>query len=96
MIIAIDATGAASLREPDNFKEFKVVCAYPGGEAPARAVGRLEAEHLWVDRSWLLDAGRPQDAGWRAGFDAMVGFAERHGWVDPATGAIRAHIERAA
>jgi hypothetical protein len=40
--------------------------------------------------------GRPDDAKWLAGFEAMLDYASSHGWVDPATNNIRAHVEYAS
>jgi hypothetical protein len=56
---------------------------------------RLESDaQAWIDEAWLRRAGG-FDAGPRAArFSEMVEYARRHGWVDAATGAIAAHVER--
>ena len=39
--------------------------------------------------------GKPQPAEWIAAFDAMLEKVKKYGFVDEATGNVRAHIERA-
>jgi hypothetical protein len=50
----------------------------------------------WVDASAVpkLMPDAPT-AEWRASFDAMLRAARKFGWIDEATGRVRAHIERA-
>lgn len=100
MIIRVTREGGARLEAPEDLKRFKLVAEGDlAGEALARALGeagRVEGEHAWISQDWLRRAsGRVGDADWLRGFEGMVGFARRQGWVDAATGAIRAHIERA-
>lgn len=42
--------------------------------------------------SWLRARGTAA-SGWLQQFEAMVGFARKHGWWDSERSAIRAHIE---
>ncbi len=99
MIISIDPAGAATLDDIDNFKAFKVAAAC-GANRLAEALtrlGRLDTnDHAWISRNWLLAQGRPGDDTWLAGFRAMEQYASAHGWVDPATDSLRAHIEYAS
>lgn len=71
------------LKEPEDFKAFKVVVR--------------EAEHAWVSPERVAelaaDAGASQT--WGAEFAAMVDFARSKGWVRD-DGAIRAHVEQAS
>jgi hypothetical protein len=52
-------------------------------------------EQAWVSQEWLRGAGGYL-AGSAAGsaFEAMVSAAARHGWIDPDSGDVAAHIER--
>jgi hypothetical protein len=99
MIVSIDRAGVATLDDIDNFKAFKVAASC-GADAVAQALtpfGRLDAEgRAWISGAWLLEKGRPDDAKWLAGFGAMQDYARAHGWVDPATDRIRAHVEYAS
>jgi hypothetical protein len=99
MIISVDLAGTATLEEVDNFKAFKVA-ANCDAHALAKALtglGRLDADgNAWISRPWLLAKGRPDDAKWLAGFNAMQDYASVHGWVDQATDSIRAHVEFAS
>ncbi len=82
------------LEDIDNFRALKVVVA--AGVQPALdTVGRVDGDHVWLDRAWLEAHGRPADPDWAKGFAAMIGYAEKSGWVDNA-GAIRAHIDTPA
>jgi hypothetical protein len=99
MIIKIDPAGAATLQDIDNFRAFNVTagCGAPDLVQALAALGRLDADgNAWISRAWLLSMGRPDDAKWLAGFDAMLDYARSHGWVDPATNNIRAHVEYAS
>lgn len=82
-----------------DFKRFSVAvpaAAEDGMDALVAPIGdRAEdGAHVWV-RPDAIRALTPHagETAWAAGFDAMVGFAERSGWTD-AAGRIRAHIER--
>jgi len=79
------------LADIDNFRALKVVVG--GGEMPPLdSVGRVDGDHVWLDRGWLETHGRPADPDWARAFAGMIGYAEKSGWVDD-SGAIRAHIE---
>jgi hypothetical protein len=99
MIVNIELAGAATLEEIDNFRAFKVAAACGADQLAAAltGLGRLDANgNAWISMAWLLAQGRPDDAKWLAGFSAMQDYASAHGWVDPATGSLRAHIEYAS
>lgn len=98
MIVHVSKAGAR-LDAPDDLKAFKLVVADGlQGEALADALGsagRLDGDHAWISPDWLRQAsGRAGDAAWTKGFDGMVAYAAKKGWVNEA-GAIRGHIERA-
>jgi hypothetical protein len=79
------------LEDIDNFRALKVVVG--GGERPPLdIVGRVEVDHVWLDRGWLEIHGRPGDPDWVQAFAGMISYAEKSGWVDE-NGSIRAHIE---
>ncbi|MDO9707173.1 hypothetical protein [Paracraurococcus lichenis] len=97
MIIHVSTAGAR-LDAPEDLKAFKVLVAEGlHGEALAAALGpagRLDGDHAWISPDWLRAAsGRAGDAAWVQGFEAMLAYAAKKGWVD-AAGAIRGHIER--
>ena len=103
MIIAITAAGTLELKEPDDFKGFKIVAEKPGatdaeiatalaGVATADADGK----HYWVTQAAMKNwGGKAQPAEWAASFDAMLEKVKKYGYVDEATGNVKAHIERA-
>lgn len=103
MIIAITADGSLELREPDDFKGFKIFAADPAisdSEVATALTGIAapdpDGKHFWVAQDALRHwGGTPQSAEWIAAFDKMVEKVKPFGWIDPATGAIRGHLERA-
>ena len=102
-------TGAIALLEPDNFKQFHVAASGPGldddvadalgdggrrSEEPSHVyvaidlVRRLAALRMGTDRD-----GPQTSTDWNAGFDKMLGFAHKMGWIDPSGEFIKAHTE---
>jgi len=102
MIIAITVAGTPELRDPDDFKGFKVVIEKPNipdneVEAALHGIAYFDAEHLhlWFHQDALKNwGGKPQAAEWVSSFDAMLEKVKKYGFVDEATGSVRAHIER--
>lgn len=102
MYVEVNATAEGTgfaLREPDDFKSFKVVSHGVATEDRARAldgVGRLEdSDHAYLSIPSVLElaGARADDPEWRASFDGMVTYASSKGWLDADGGAIRAHWE---
>lgn len=68
----------ARLEEPKAFDSFSVSIRVP--------------QHVWIDREAVVElAGDVVDIAWLEQLDAMIGYAERKGWLD-AHGRIRAHV----
>ncbi|MFN3549975.1 MAG: hypothetical protein ACK4U0_21025 [Mesorhizobium sp.] len=94
----VDHSPATGLRllEAENFKGFRL-----------RLSGSVESRPLiagvrFVDDGNVLIGvdlvphlpGAPDTAEWRKGYEAMVAYAAGKGWIDDASNAIRAHVER--
>ena len=99
MIVRVIPGIGPRLDEPEDFKGFKVVVEGGlAGETLQLALGpagRLDGEHVWIAQDWLEQAsGLVGDAHWQAGLAGMLGYAEKKGWLEPGTGAVRGHIER--
>jgi hypothetical protein len=79
IVSASEMPATTVLDDPDNFRAFQVTVTVP--------------EHVYVPVDVLLAlAGeRAQDASWRSDFDAMLAYADGHGWLRD--GAVRAHVE---
>ena len=101
MIIYITAEGRAELRDPDEFRSFKIVVE--GGLAPAALGPALaglatlepDGKTAWVGRDAVKRLrGADAPAAWGASFDKMIESVRRFGWVNDQTGTVRAHIER--
>jgi hypothetical protein len=89
----------ATLHDADDFRSFSVAVvgsSVAGARDVLSVLGPLDDDlsHVFVDSDWIIEQAGPQaqSAEWREKYATMVGFAERHGWVD-AEGRIRAHIE---
>jgi hypothetical protein len=103
MIIAITQSGGLELKEPDDFKGFKIAVEKSGmtdAEIGAALAGVAtmdpEGKHAWVYPAALKNwGGKPQAAEWSASFDAMCEKVKKYGYIDAATGNVRAHLERA-
>lgn len=96
MIVDHSRSAGLVLAEPDDFKGFKL--RLRGAEARRPALPGI----VFVDDDNVLIGidtvtslpGAPSTAAWREGFDRMVAYAATKGWIDTATHAIRAHVER--
>lgn len=88
------ANGSTRLIEADDFKGFKLRIA--GGEVRPAIAGVTWADDgnvlIGIDAVKALP-GAPDTPEWNAGFQAMVDYAAKKGWIDGS--AIRAHVERA-
>ena len=91
--------GRARLEDHHNFREFKIVV-----DQEIEDWKMLRTALVGIARvddglpGWVLPSALRADplvAGdgvWQSGFDAMIDKARPHGWVDPQSGEIRAHI----
>jgi len=98
MIIFITAGGRAELREPDEFRSFKIVVDGASGLAALAGLAAVEADGktAWVTREAVRRLRGPDaPPAWGAAFDKMVESVRRFGWVNDQTDSVRAHIETA-
>lgn len=103
MIIAITQASALELKEADDFKGFKIAVEKPGmtdAEITAAlkpiAAPDGDGKHYWVTQAAMKNwNGKAQPAEWSASFDAMLEKVKKYGYVDEATGNVKAHIEHA-
>ncbi|HEX7095086.1 MAG TPA: AMP-binding protein [Acidimicrobiales bacterium] len=104
MYVQVDlAAGTATLVDADNFKAFHVVASGDGCDADVGdLLARLGAgtrsdarNHVWVSQQWVRDAAAAAGAGadWAEGFEKMLGFAAKMGWIDEAGTHVHAHTE---
>jgi hypothetical protein len=102
MFIAITRSGQIELQDAGNFRAFKILDR--SGKSRVELAAALDGfatltpdgTAAWVDASAvpkLLPAA--PTAEWQTSFSTMIAAAGKFGWVDEATGAVRAHIERA-
>ena len=101
MYLEIDVdSGDVALADPDNFKQFHIAARGDGTDGTIARVlgadGRLCAEpnHVMVSIELVRRLAEPQvDAGWAEGFDKMLGFAAKMGWIDESGNFVKAHTE---
>ncbi len=91
MFIQLSPDCQPHLEEAADCKSFSIV------GAPETAMltddFRVDGDYVWVDREWIAANGPQDDETWRAGFDAMLGFARGKGWIDD-RGRVRGHVVR--
>ena len=101
MIIAVTADGRAELREPDEFRSFKIVM---DGQALAALRGALagiatvepDGKTAWVACDAVKRLRGPDaSTAWLTSFDKMIASVRRFGWANDADGTVRAHVETA-
>jgi len=98
MIVRVVPGQAVVLDDPWDFRRFKLqVPAGTDAEALATALGDL-GRAAGIDAVWMSPGGLrglgPDDGAWHQALAEMIGKAAAHGWVDQATGAVRAHVEQ--
>src|SRR5688572_12277709 len=93
------ADGAVELVEPENFSSFKIVVQGTAADLPyARetlaGIAELpDSATAWVSADALRNWPTIKDIpGWQNGLAAMIEKARPHGWIDPQSGAIKAHV----
>jgi hypothetical protein len=88
------------VREAENLKSLSVVAASTAALAGIGTLGDVDADgqHVWLHLAEFKAAAAatvPADTRdeWSAGFDGMIAFASKHGWVDDSGRKVRAHVE---
>ena len=93
MIIHVPPQGQPELREPDDFKNFKIAVARAGTDVAGALKGIAaldpDGKTAWVNAAALKRSQSPE---WIASFDKMVESVRRFGWVRD-DGTVRAHLE---
>ena len=94
----VDHSPATGLRllEAEDFKGFKLRLSSPVEVRPD-----IDGVRFVDDGNVLIGIdlvpglpGAPDTTDWRRGYQAMIAYAAGKGWIDAATNAIRAHVER--
>jgi hypothetical protein len=100
MFVRLTANRRVLLEDRDNFRAFKLVIEGLRDDlAAARRALAGTAELVDADTAWVLQDAlrlRPEvgtDTAWQQSFAAMIEKARRHGWIDDARKAIKAHVE---
>jgi cyclohexanecarboxylate-CoA ligase len=104
MHVQVDlAARTVRLTDADDFKAFDVVASGQGGDDDVADVlvshgaGRRSAQrgHAWIAADWIRteSAARGHGDTWSEGFEKMLGFAAKMGWIDESGTHVHAHLE---
>ena len=93
---------SCELRELDDFWGFAVLLDPDVSISEAKrsltesGAGRLaeDARHAWISLEWLRTQIGEQDSWYWCGFDAMVSYASKKGWLSPDQDALLGHLEQ--
>ena len=97
MIVEYAPTTGLRLLEAEDLKRFKLRLPANVTRPKIEGVTFADDENALIATQLPLSLpGAPTTSEWRAGYQAMIDYAARKGWIDPATNAIRAHVERVA
>jgi hypothetical protein len=102
--ILIDlAIDRVELAEPDDTHHFHVAVAHGTSDLETEAVieragiGRLDPnddDHVWIEQGTVRELASGRVPGnWEEHFEKMLANGEKHGFYDPATQEIKAHVE---
>lgn len=86
------------IEDPANLTELAVVSDLSVEEIAtalrAAALGDAVGDHAWLHCAALEEQGAllVDDPQWRQGFQGMLEYARRKGWMDDRGEAVRAHI----
>jgi hypothetical protein len=98
MRVSISAEKTITLIDATDFKRFDLAAHIPGTtlselKSLLKDVADVEdTESAWIFTGWLLQQAAASEADWRRSFDAMIGYARKHGWVKDGPQRIRGHI----
>ena len=95
MIIDYTPAVGLSLLEADDFQRFKLQLSGCDADPTVDGVVFIDRDNALIS----IEAppalpGAPTTPEWRAGYQAMIDYAAKKGWIDQTSKAIRAHIER--
>jgi hypothetical protein len=95
MIVDYTPGAGLALVEAHDFKGFKLRIAGAETRPAIPDVSFVDDSNVLIGIEAVRRLpGAPDTPEWRAGYQAMVGYAARKGWIDQATHSIRAHVER--
>jgi hypothetical protein len=96
IVVADGIGGTLSVEDGDNLGALSVELRGIATDAANDALGdlgRVDEDHAWLNIDRLAALGRPPDSpGWDEKFQAMIGYARSHKWIDPTETMVRAHL----
>lgn len=98
MYVEVRSDGEASVVDVENLRELAVRAHgadIDGISAAlhANGIGAVEGDHAWLDVERLRRSGPAGLAHWSEGFDGMISYARKQGWLSADGSSVRAHLE---
>ena len=98
MYVKVDSAREASIQDVENLRELAVRAHgmdVDGITAALQAsgLGTAEGEHAWLDVERLRRSGPAELSQWSEGFDGMISYAGKQGWLNEDGTKVRAHFE---
>jgi hypothetical protein len=98
MYVEVRSAGEASVVDVENLRELAVRAHgadIDGVSATLQAngLGAVEGDHAWLDVERLRLSGPVDQAHWSEGFDGMISYARKQGWLSADGSSVRAHLE---
>ena len=95
MIVDYAPTAGLTLVEAEDLKRFKLRLSGDVARPEIDGVTFIDDENVLIATQLPPSLpGAPTTPEWREGYQAMVDYAAKKGWIDQASNAIRAHVER--
>lgn len=101
MYVEVQSAGDTSVQDVENLRELAVRAHgvdVDGITAALHAsgLGAVEGDHAWLDVERLRRSGPAELSQWSDGFDGMISYAGKQGWLNEDGTRVRAHLEHVA
>lgn len=101
MYVKIHSAGEASVQDVENLRELAVRAHGVDVEGISAALqacglGAVVGDHAWLNVERLRRSGPTEVPRWSEGFDGMISYAAKQGWLSKDATRVRAHLEDAS
>jgi hypothetical protein len=98
MYVEVHPAGEASVVDVENLRELAVRAHGADIEGisaalQANSLGSVEGDHAWLEVERLRRSGPADLSQWSEGFDGMISYARKQGWLSEDGSSVRAHLE---
>lgn len=101
MYVKVHSDKEASVQDVENLRELAVRAHGVdvnriSAALQASGLGAVEGDHAWLDVERLRRSGPAKLSQWSEGFDGMISYAGKQGWLNEDRTRVRAHLEHVA